>query len=164
MNTRDWGSEAICRFPDLIQDWDSVTDPCALWNELSFELRHAYDNPQKVDLVPRIYEFAFWCCGPALANQGNAELPQWVHTCFFNELPWSDPALHDMPNWFTPEEFQALQSTLSWQKHPERFQMAVSIFQGQPPKSGWANKRMPNLSFNPGRFAASDPAVTGWAG
>ena len=87
MLDHDWGREAFNRFPDLIERFDCVDSPYALWFELREEFQQAYKAPRNEDLISRFYAFADWCCSQPSGATAEDDLSTCVSVCFYEHIP-----------------------------------------------------------------------------
>lgn len=79
--------EAFTRFPELIDRFDHVDSPYALWLELTNAFHNAYKAPRDEDLISRIYAYANWCCSQAEGATAEEDLGSCVCVCFYEHIP-----------------------------------------------------------------------------
>jgi hypothetical protein len=128
MLDHEWGKEAFNKFPDLIDRFESVDSPYALWYELRQALHEAYKSPRNEDLISRIYAFADWCCAQPRGATAEDDLSTCVHVCFYEHIPESLEALEDMPRWFSRSDVLLMKDTFSYMVGEEGFQRIIQAY------------------------------------
>jgi hypothetical protein len=122
MLDHDWGKEAFNRFPDLIDRFDFVDSPYALWFELRDAFEQAYKPPRNEDLISRVYAYANWCCSQPDGATAEDDLGSCVCVCFYEHIPEIPEALADMPRWFSRSDVILMKETFSYMVGEEGFQ------------------------------------------
>jgi hypothetical protein len=125
----DWGKEAFNRFPELIDRFDSVDSPFALWFELRDAFTESYRAPRNEDLISRIYAFADWCCVQPSGTTAEDDLGSCVLVCFYEHIPESPEALEDMPRWFKLSDVHLMKETFSYMVGEDGFQRILLAYQ-----------------------------------
>lgn len=128
MLDQEWGKEAFNRFPDLIERFDSVNSPYALWIELRLAFENAYCEPRNEDLITRIYQYAEWCGAQPAGTSAEDDLGTCVHVCFFEHIPELPAALADMPRWFSREDVILLKETFSYMVGEEGYKRILQVY------------------------------------
>jgi hypothetical protein len=124
----DWGKEAFNRFPELIDRFDSVQSPYALWFELRDAFEEAYKDPRNEGLIARIYDYANWCCSQPEGKTAEDDLGTCVCTCFYEHIPELPAALEDMPRWFSQSDVLLMKEIFSYMVGEEGFQRILQAF------------------------------------
>jgi len=125
----EWGKVAFERFPDLIDRFDFVDSPYALWIELRLAFEDAYKNPRNQDLIARIYDYANWCCSQPEGKTAEDDLGTCVCACFYEDIPTIPEALEDMPQWFSLDDVLLMKQTFSYMVGEEGFQRILLAYQ-----------------------------------
>lgn len=139
MLDHEWGKEAFKRFPDLLDSFDHVDSPYALWIELRMEFHEAYKAPRNEDLIARIYDFARWCCSQPPGKTAEDDLGTCVCVCFYEDIPESPEAIEDMPRWFSRSEVLLMKEVFSYHAGKEglhRILVACERYEKQQRKTG----------------------------
>ncbi len=128
MLEHEWGKEAFNRFPELIDRFDCVESPYALWIELRQVFFDAYKEPRNEDLIARIYHYADWCGTHPQGMSTEEDLGTCVHVCFFEHIPESPEALADMPRWFSRADVLLMKDTFSYMVGEEGFKRILLAY------------------------------------
>jgi hypothetical protein len=129
MLDHEWGREAFIRFPELIDRFEVVESPYALWLELRLAFEGAYKEPRNEDLITRIYQYADWCGTQPVGTSAEDDLGTCVHVCFFEHIPESPAALEDMPRWLKLSDVHLMKETFSYMVGEEGFQRILLAYQ-----------------------------------
>lgn len=129
MLDHEWGRQAFERFPELIDQFDCVESPGALWIELSDAFRQAYKDPRNEDLISRIYAYADWCCMQPEGNTEESDLASSVVVGFYEDIPTIPEALEDMPRWFKLSDVHSMKETFSYMVGEEGFQRILLAYE-----------------------------------
>ncbi|SRR6266481_5636050 len=129
MLDHDWGKEAFTRFPELIDHFNFVDSPDALWFELTEAFDQAYKAPRNDDLIARIYAYADWCCSQPSGATAEDDLGSCVCVCFYEHIPQSPEALADMPRWFSRSDVLLMKETFSYMVGEEGFQRILLAYE-----------------------------------
>jgi hypothetical protein len=120
-----WQIEGKQRFPDLGDVIDEAETPYEMWTRLWNEFVAAYDSGDATR-VAAIYAFAEWCGTQLRGTTAAHDLPTCVNVCFVEHIPTHQAALEDMPQWFTLEQVQRLEPTLSYHVGPDGFKRILA--------------------------------------
>lgn len=136
MLSHEWGKEAFQRFPDLIDRFDFVDSPHALWFELTHAFEQAYKPPRNEDLIARIYDYAEWCCLQPQRTTAEDDLGSCVCVCFYEHIPECAEALEDMPRWFSRSDVLLMKDTFSYMVGESGFQRILQAYERrkEPPQ------------------------------
>jgi hypothetical protein len=128
MLEHEWGKEAFNRFPDLIERFDFVDSPGALWIELTAAFFDAYKEPRNEDLIARIYSYAEWCCTQPGGITAEEDLGSWVCVGFYEDIPLAPEALADMPRWFSRADVLLMKDTFAYMVGEEGFKRILLAY------------------------------------
>jgi hypothetical protein len=128
MLDHEWGKEAFNRFPELIDRFNFVESPGAVWIELRAAFFEAYKEPRNEDLISRIYHYAEWCCTQPSGASAEDDLGSIVCATFYEDIPTVPAALEDMPRWFFREDVILMKDTFSYMVGEEGFARILQVY------------------------------------
>ena len=123
-----WRDTAVQMMPQLMEQLQDIESPYLLWFDLWEAFEDAYREPRNQFSINRIYQYAAWCVLQPQSETAEDDLPTCVTVCFYEHIPTCAPALKDMPNWFSKEEFNLMQATFKYHATEEQLEEMKALF------------------------------------
>ena len=134
--TPPWKAQALASLAELREEILEAGDPGALWVEIWLAFDGAYDEPQRPDLIRRIYEYAWWC----LETNEPDNLASCVCVALLEHIPDNPAARAEMPRWFTREEVLTMRDIFSYLIGPAEYDRLLELFPAE--RSNRAARRL----------------------
>lgn len=121
-----WRVEAIKRLPELRREIQSADSVMALWIDVFFAFRRAYEQePRDESLIARVYDFADWCMHAARGPDAGHDPASAATVGFYEDIPTLDAARDDMPRWLRYSEVAGSKPVFSYMIGDEKYDELV---------------------------------------